>query len=1085
VDDALLASSHAVQFSATWKPAESGDHFITARTTTASGEVAWSAVTDVSVQEPVTPSDLVPGSTVNVRDFGAAPNDDIDDTLAIQAAIDAIGPLGGTVYLPAGTYLIAPQIAGGDALTIRNGDLAIVGAGRDKTILSFRTFGGGDPATNWETINGVVHRGRAIVIEGSTDPLAPRSNISISSLRITGNAPATGSLEKPANPATGDGIDPSHIAIALVSTFQLSGLLLEDLELDNFRGGMIEANGAGFGLIEIVDNKIHGSNGIGVSISADVRMIGNDIYDHARASVVATHHNETRDRPQHGYYLGNTFEPRRTLTQNGLDGFVLRGQGFASEGLRDEPLVLVIQGNTLQGSLHHGLLLDAQVRGAIIAGNTFIDNGADGDLRHGHVTLAPGRSTATPAAIEDVVVRANSFAALGSADFGHAIFLDTTKGSIGAIDLVSNTLLNAESSGGAIERFLLLEAREMSNSAGVLFAENIADEIALAVEDISTQPVVAMRPLYRNNAVNVTGFTVGQNEFANTGATAAIRPSWSEARITTDRANVSVTLAAHAGSYPDQTVLHLEAVAGGHGFNLQPDAAWLRLTDPVFTAPAESIHLVKRAGRFEVVPNDASPRAPIAPAPAPGRTPLAITLAAPAGGATVPAGQAVALQASVSGNSIQSAAVEFLVDGALVHSAASAPYSFNWMPPRSGSYVAQARVIGADGSRVVSPPVVFTVSPPPLSGAHSDALQHDDIGAPGIAGATSFDASNGSLAVTATGAGLRGTSDQFRFEHAEVAGDAELVARVARFTATHPSAQAGLILRSSGHESAAFAALTVAPKGGVTFSHRAGHGGELDTAGDASGSAPLWLKLTRNGDTLIGFVSWDGTAWNEIGRATAALPFIARGGLITASGNTNSTAAASYENFTITETPQPFIGEDIGGPATSGFTVSDPASGSHVLAGAGSDIGGRRDRFHFAHQSIEGDATIMTRVENLDAPHPGAKAGVMLRAGTETDAQSILLAVTPESGLILQWREASGTITQNRVWPEFSAPVSLALEREGGAVYAYASADGESWQLLQTLAITLPAKCKAGMAITSRTPSATATARFVDTGVVY
>ncbi len=1085
IDDTLLASSHASRFSTTWKPGESGDYFISARATTASGGVAWSALTDISIQEPVTPPDLVSGSTVNVRDFGATPDDAGDDTLAIQAAIDAIGPLGGTVYLPAGVYVISPQAAGGDALTIAYDDLAIVGAGPDKTILSFHCFGGGDPAASWETIGGIVHRGRAVVIEGSADPRAPRSNISISSLRVTGNAPATGSLESPANPATGDGLDPSHVAIALASTFQLSGVLLENLELDDFRGGMIEANGAGFGLVEIVDNRIHGSNGVGVSISADARMIGNDIYDHALASVVATHLNQAAGQPQHGYYLDNIFEPRRALAQNGLDGFVLRGEGFASTGLRDEPLFLVVQGNTMQNSLRHGLLIDAQLHGAIIANNTFIDNGADGDRRHGHVTLAPARSGPASGVVEGVVIRGNSFAALASADSGHAVFLDTTQGAMRAIEVAKNTLINLESSGGAIERFLLLESGAPANGAEVVFAENIADEVALAAEDISTLPAIAMRPRYRDNTVNASAFVAGQNEFANTGATTVIHPSWSEARVTTDRADAVVTLAPYADAYPDQTALRLEANSGGHGFKLNPDATWLRLADPLVVAPGESIRLVKRAGRFDVVSSHASPGAPAAPANTPAKTPLAIVLSAPAGQASVPAGQSVAFLASVSGNSMPVASVEFLVDGALVHSSASAPYAFDWMPPRAGGYLAQARAIGANGSRVVSAPVVFTVSPPPLSNARSDGLQHGDIGAPAVAGSTSFDHANGSFAVTATGAGLRGTSDQFRFDHAEVAGDAELVARVARFTAGEPSAQAGLILRGSSHPGAAFVAVTVAPNGAVTLSHRAAHGHALNNAATANGSAPIWLKLARRGDTFTGSVSLEGTTWSEIGRVVVNLPFIAAGGLITASASATGTAAAGYENFTITGTPRAFIGEDIGGPATSGFTASDPETGTHVLIGAGSDIWGRRDRFHFAHHSIEGDATLMTRVEAIDAPHPGAKAGVMLRAGVATDAQHALLAVTPETGLILQWRGVSGDITQSVAWPGFHAPVSLALEREGGMAHAYVSTDGESWQLLKTIVIALPETCEAGMAVTSRTPSTTATARFVDTGVVH
>lgn len=43
---------------------------------------------------------------VNVRDKGATPNDETDDTAAIQAAIDTVAGFGGTVFVPDGTYLV-------------------------------------------------------------------------------------------------------------------------------------------------------------------------------------------------------------------------------------------------------------------------------------------------------------------------------------------------------------------------------------------------------------------------------------------------------------------------------------------------------------------------------------------------------------------------------------------------------------------------------------------------------------------------------------------------------------------------------------------------------------------------------------------------------------------------------------------------------------------------------------------------------------------------------------------------------------------------------------------------------------------
>ena len=43
---------------------------------------------------------------INVRDYGAAPDDTTDDTAAIQKALDAFPNGNRIVYLPAGTWMV-------------------------------------------------------------------------------------------------------------------------------------------------------------------------------------------------------------------------------------------------------------------------------------------------------------------------------------------------------------------------------------------------------------------------------------------------------------------------------------------------------------------------------------------------------------------------------------------------------------------------------------------------------------------------------------------------------------------------------------------------------------------------------------------------------------------------------------------------------------------------------------------------------------------------------------------------------------------------------------------------------------------
>jgi len=52
----------------------------------------------------------IPESQVNILKFGALPNDGLDDSVAIQKAIDSLAKSGGTVLFPAGTFVVEQRI---------------------------------------------------------------------------------------------------------------------------------------------------------------------------------------------------------------------------------------------------------------------------------------------------------------------------------------------------------------------------------------------------------------------------------------------------------------------------------------------------------------------------------------------------------------------------------------------------------------------------------------------------------------------------------------------------------------------------------------------------------------------------------------------------------------------------------------------------------------------------------------------------------------------------------------------------------------------------------------------------------------
>src|SRR6185436_16550691 len=100
-------------------------------------------------------------------------------------------------------------------------------------------------------------------------------------------------------------------------------------------------------------------------------------------------------------------------------------------------------------------------------------------------------------------------------------------------------------------------------------------------------------------------------------------------------------------------------------------------------------------------------------------------------------------------------------------------------------------------------------------------------------------------------------------------GDGQIVARVTGLTNTNTYAKAGLMWRETTAAGAVHVILDVRPTGDIEFMSRATTGGE--TSYIAGATQANWLKLTRTGSTIAGYVSTNGTTWTLVGTTTASM----------------------------------------------------------------------------------------------------------------------------------------------------------------------------------------------------------------------
>jgi hypothetical protein len=140
------------------------------------------------------------------------------------------------------------------------------------------------------------------------------------------------------------------------------------------------------------------------------------------------------------------------------------------------------------------------------------------------------------------------------------------------------------------------------------------------------------------------------------------------------------------------------------------------------------------------------------------------------------------------------------------------------------------------------------------------------------------------------------------------------------------------------------------------------------------------------------------------------------------------------------------------GRAASGSLTFEAAAGTYTMTGAGSNIWGSADEFHFAPKELTGDGSIALRVDNIvPSTHGDPRLGVMIRDTLDADARNATLFVEPDPRTRLTHRFQPGGDTATAVATaegETPLPTWIRLTREGFTFKAERSTDGVAWRAL-------------------------------------
>ena len=109
------------------------------------------------------------------------------------------------------------------------------------------------------------------------------------------------------------------------------------------------------------------------------------------------------------------------------------------------------------------------------------------------------------------------------------------------------------------------------------------------------------------------------------------------------------------------------------------------------------------------------------------------------------------------------------------------------------------------------------------------------------------------------------------------------------------------------------------------------------------------------------------------------------------------------------------------------------------VSGAGADIWGPSDSFHFTYTNLDGDGDIWVYARSQTATNPFAKAGVMIRQSLDPGSPHVVLDVKPDGGVEFMERAYLGGTTFFLSGVSQTYPVWLRLSRRGQYVAAFIS----------------------------------------------
>jgi len=193
--------------------------------------------------------------------------------------------------------------------------------------------------------------------------------------------------------------------------------------------------------------------------------------------------------------------------------------------------------------------------------------------------------------------------------------------------------------------------------------------------------------------------------------------------------------------------------------------------------------------------------------------------------------------------------------------------------------------------------------------------------------------------------------------------------------------------------------------------------------------------------------------------------------------------SAYSSNFSVTALPSGWLDLDVGSVGTAGSATY--ANGTFTVSGAGSQIFGAADAFHFVYLPASGDGSIVARLVSVQGGSGWAAVGAMIRETLAAGSTNMTLAEWPVYGpFYLDTRTTTDGSTSQPGSISGTLPYWVKLVRSGSTFTSYGSPDGVNWtQVGSSQTITMATNVEVGLAVDSGSTSSLVTATFDNVSV--